>query len=50
MEIFYTRPALKEQLYSGSLRRYEEIKNVLCVLEMTSDICFTVKNKTVIVK
>ena len=50
VEIFYTRPALKEQLYSGSLRRYEEIKNVLCVLEMTSDICFTVKNKTVIVK
>lgn len=50
VEIFYSNQLQKEQLYSGNLRRYRSIKDVLRLLEMTTDVRFEVNDKTVIVK
>ncbi len=50
MDIFYSQQSLKEQVFSGNLRRYKSVGEVLEVLKMTSDVHFIVKDKIIIVE
>lgn len=50
VEIFYTKQELKEERYSISMTRYENVLNLLEHIELAESIKFEVKGKALIVK
>lgn len=49
VDIFYANSAVKEYHFSGYLPRYADIKDVLELLSLTTNVQFEVKGKTVVV-
>ncbi|MEG0796858.1 MAG: DUF4974 domain-containing protein [Odoribacter sp.] len=50
VEFFFTSEELKEKLFTGSVSKYAELSKVLKMLEMTTNIRFTEKNRTVVIE
>lgn len=48
--IFYQRPAVKDELFTGDLKKYDNIEEHLKMLEMTTDVQFEIQGNTIIVK
>ena len=47
---FFANPEMKQKRFTGSIPKYEEIHQVLKMMEMTTNIRFTIKDKTIIVQ
>lgn len=50
LQVFYQNPEAKDILFSGRLKRYENIGTLLGVFERLGGVNFSVQGKTVIVK
>ena len=50
VSFFFTNPEMKQKRFTGSIPKYEEIHRVLKMMEMTTSIRFSVKDKTIIVR
>jgi len=50
VEIFYQRQTMKEELFTGDLKKYDNIEEHLKMLEMTTDVKFEIRGNTIIVK
>lgn len=48
--IFYQRADVKDELFTGDLKKYDDIKEHLKMLEMTTDVKFEIHENTIIVK
>ena len=47
VNIFFTGPEVKELHFSGEIDRYEDIERVLHMIELTTNISFTINGKTI---
>ena len=50
VEFFFSNSSTKEKQFTGSLPKYSEISQVLNIIEMTTNIKFQIKNKTIIIQ
>lgn len=50
IQVFYTGESLKQHKFSGIINRYEEIKDVLRLIEQVAIVRFEIKGNTVVVK
>lgn len=48
--IFYQHPEVKDELFTGDLKKYDNIEEHLKMLEMTTDMQFEIRGNTIIVK
>lgn len=50
IDVFYKNTDRKAVIFSGEIDRYEDFENVLNLLELTNEVQFDVKERTVVVK
>lgn len=50
IQVFYTADHLKQHCFSGIINRYEEIGDVLRLIEQVAIVRFEIKGNTVVVK
>ena len=50
VSVFYQNPEAKELVFTGDLERYENCEDILRLIEMTTDVRFEIKDRTIIVK
>ena len=48
--VFYKRTDVKDELFTGDLKKYNSIEEHLKMLEMTTDVQFEIRGNTIIVK
>lgn len=50
VDFFFANPSMKQKRFTGSLPKYEDIAQVLKMIEMTTDIKFQVKENTIVIQ
>ena len=48
--VFYQNPEAKELVFTGDLERYDNCEDILRLIEMTTNVRFEIKDRTIIVK
>ena len=48
--VFYQNPEAKELVFTGDLERYDNCEDILHLIEMTTNVRFEIKDRTIIVK
>ena len=49
MKVFYRNEEVKQLVFSGNVRKYDTIRKLLEALELSGEVCFDVKENTVVV-
>lgn len=50
IQVFYQNQEVAQLRFSGRLKRYEDITNLLTMIKLTNDVNFEIKGKTIVIK
>ena len=50
IQVFYQNQGVAQLRFSGRLKRYEDITNLLTMIKLTNDVNFEIKGKTIVIK
>lgn len=50
IQVFYQNQDVAQLRFSGRLKRYEDITNLLTIIKLTNDVDFEIKGKTIVIK